>query len=74
MNAALLQEFDGARWVKSSYSTGTGGECVECAPTHLRDRGVMPLRDSKDLRGPVVGVHGAAWVAFLTALKSGELA
>ncbi|MFF8426370.1 DUF397 domain-containing protein [Streptomyces sp. NPDC016566] len=22
----------GARWRKSSYSGGTGGECVECAP------------------------------------------
>ncbi|GAA2482121.1 DUF397 domain-containing protein [Streptomyces longisporus] len=26
------QDLTGARWRKSSYSGGTGGECVECAP------------------------------------------
>ncbi|MCI3272264.1 DUF397 domain-containing protein [Streptomyces cylindrosporus] len=26
------QHLIGARWRKSSYSGGTGGECVECAP------------------------------------------
>ena len=26
------QNLTGARWRKSSYSGGTGGDCVECAP------------------------------------------
>ena len=26
------QDLTGARWRRSSYSGGTGGECVECAP------------------------------------------
>ncbi|MBO4259272.1 DUF397 domain-containing protein [Streptomyces griseorubiginosus] len=26
------QSLTGARWRKSSYSGGTGGECIECAP------------------------------------------
>jgi len=26
------QDLTGVRWRKSSYSGGTGGECVECAP------------------------------------------
>ncbi|MFG3493889.1 DUF397 domain-containing protein [Streptomyces sp. NPDC047928] len=27
-----IQTLTGARWRKSSYSSDTGGECVECAP------------------------------------------
>uniref|UniRef100_UPI0012FEB214 DUF397 domain-containing protein n=1 Tax=Streptomyces silaceus TaxID=545123 RepID=UPI0012FEB214 len=26
------QRLTGARWRKSSYSGGTGGDCIECAP------------------------------------------
>ncbi|MEV1005761.1 DUF397 domain-containing protein [Streptomyces sp. NPDC049881] len=74
MITALSPLLSGVKWQKSSYSTGDGGQCVECSPAHLRDHEVMPLRDSKDPRGPVVGVQGAAWGAFLTALRSGELA
>ncbi|MFD9105722.1 DUF397 domain-containing protein [Streptomyces virginiae] len=28
----LIQNLPGARWRKSSYSSDTGGQCVECAP------------------------------------------
>ncbi|MDJ0383032.1 DUF397 domain-containing protein [Streptomyces sp. G-G2] len=27
-----IQDLSGARWRKSSYSSDTGGQCVECAP------------------------------------------
>ncbi|MFE2877138.1 DUF397 domain-containing protein [Streptomyces roseus] len=27
-----IQNLTGAQWRKSSYSSDTGGECVECAP------------------------------------------
>lgn len=27
-----IQNLTGALWRKSSYSGGTGGECIECAP------------------------------------------
>ncbi|MFZ3497343.1 DUF397 domain-containing protein [Streptomyces sp. 5.8] len=27
-----IQNLTGARWRKSSYSSDTGGDCVECAP------------------------------------------
>ncbi|MCY0939569.1 DUF397 domain-containing protein [Streptomyces sp. H34-S4] len=27
-----IQDLTGARWRKSSYSSDTGGDCVECAP------------------------------------------
>ncbi|HET6356311.1 DUF397 domain-containing protein [Streptomyces sp.] len=29
---ATNQDLTGARWRKSSYSSDTGGQCVECAP------------------------------------------
>ncbi|MEV1010120.1 DUF397 domain-containing protein [Streptomyces sp. NPDC049881] len=62
-----------SEWVKSSYSDGDGGQCVECSPVHLRDVGVMPLRDSKVPHGPVVAVRRAAWGTFLKALGNAEL-
>ncbi|MEU7601211.1 DUF397 domain-containing protein [Streptomyces sp. NPDC041003] len=28
----IIQNLTGARWRKSSYSSDTGGQCIECAP------------------------------------------
>ncbi|MEU9887473.1 DUF397 domain-containing protein [Sphaerisporangium sp. NPDC051011] len=58
------------KWIKSSYSTGNGGECVELAVLH--DDG-MAIRDSKRPHGAVLRVPATEWVAFRTSLKSGEL-
>ncbi|MEV7020177.1 DUF397 domain-containing protein [Streptomyces sp. NPDC093991] len=52
-----------ARWRKSSYSDGNGGECLEIA-TGIP--GVVPVRDSKlDADGPVIVVGAAAWTEFV---------
>ncbi|MFJ5841134.1 DUF397 domain-containing protein [Streptomyces shenzhenensis] len=51
----------GARWRKSSYSGGTGGECVEIA--NLAPR--IAVRDSKQPAGPHVTFSPAAWGDFL---------
>ncbi|MFJ8540422.1 DUF397 domain-containing protein [Streptomyces sp. NPDC093586] len=52
-----------ARWRKSSYSGGSGGEdCVEVADGVP---GVVPVRDSKVADGPVVVVGPAAWTEFV---------
>ena len=48
-------------WFKSSYSTGSGGECVEVA-AHA---GIVYVRDSKDKAGPTLGFDHAAWTAFV---------
>jgi hypothetical protein len=54
-------------WRKSSYSNGSGGECVEVADGQP---GVMPVRDSKTSdAGPVLRFRAPAWDAFLTSLK-----
>ncbi|MEU8125462.1 DUF397 domain-containing protein [Spirillospora sp. NPDC049024] len=44
------------RWRKSSYSGGTGGECVEVAA----GAGCVLVRDSKDPDGPCLGLTPAA--------------
>lgn len=48
-------------WVKSSYSAGNGGECVEVAA----GRGVLHVRDSKDRTGPVLRLTPGAWTEFV---------
>ncbi|PYC87376.1 DUF397 domain-containing protein [Streptomyces tateyamensis] len=48
-------------WVKSSYSSEEGGQCVEVALS----AGAIRVRDSKDRTGPVLSFDDADWVAFL---------
>ncbi|MFF3604608.1 DUF397 domain-containing protein [Streptomyces sp. NPDC002463] len=59
-------DLSNARWRKSSYSDGDGGNCVEV----LDDvPGIVPVRDSKVTDGPVLVVPAAAWAAFVSGLK-----
>lgn len=53
------------QWRKSSYSNGTGGECVEIVAlaTHVG------VRDSKAPEGPRLSIPDAAWAGFITALR-----
>ncbi|CAM5475542.1 DUF397 domain-containing protein [Streptomyces aurantiogriseus] len=62
-------DLSAARWRKSSYSNGTGGDCVEVADSRP---GVVPVRDSKRARDgdPVLLFRTSAWAAFLTSLQS----
>ncbi|MFJ9250229.1 DUF397 domain-containing protein [Streptomyces sp. NPDC101776] len=57
------------QWFKSSYSGGSGTECVECACT--RDGAL--IRDSKDQSGPSLVVRREAWLAFNLALRDGKM-
>ncbi|WP_432071981.1 DUF397 domain-containing protein [Streptomyces wuyuanensis] len=54
-------------WRKSSYSNGSGGDCVEVADGLP---GAVPVRDSKLPDGPVLVVPASAWAAFVTAVKA----
>ncbi|MFD9391865.1 DUF397 domain-containing protein [Streptomyces sp. NPDC060000] len=56
-------------WFKSSYSGGSGTECVECA---LGGSSTL-VRDSKQESGPVVAVQHQTWDFFVDALRRGEL-
>jgi hypothetical protein len=60
----------GARWRKSSYSGGSGGNCVEVA-TNVP--GVVAVRDSKDPDGPVLALSRESWDMLTSVIKSGVL-
>ncbi|MFJ4004407.1 DUF397 domain-containing protein [Streptomyces sp. NPDC090023] len=51
-----------ARWHKSTYSNGEGGDCVEVAD------GVL-VRDSKVADGAVLLLGDSAWADFLDAVR-----
>lgn len=57
------------QWFKSSYSGGSGTECVEAAFTE----GGTSVRDSKDLSGPQLAVGTRAWIDFITAVRGARL-
>ncbi|EFL24359.1 putative toxin-antitoxin system, toxin component [Streptomyces himastatinicus ATCC 53653] len=57
-------------WHKSSYSNGSGGNCVETAKLPDHDTAV---RDSKRPDGPVLGFSHDAWGDFVTAVRRDEL-
>ncbi|MBC3841789.1 DUF397 domain-containing protein [Streptacidiphilus sp. 4-A2] len=60
------------QWVKSTYSGGNGGECIEWAPGHAAATGAIPVRDSKDPEGPALAFSPDAFSAFVQAVKAGE--
>ncbi|SDT76127.1 protein of unknown function [Streptomyces sp. TLI_053] len=58
------------QWFTSSYSSN-GGDCIEVA-RNLVASGVVPVRDSKDAAGPVLGFPIEAWQSFVSAVRAGE--
>ncbi|MFR9795104.1 DUF397 domain-containing protein [Streptomyces sp. MS06] len=52
---------DGRTWVKSSYSAGNGGECLEFAALP----GTVHVRDSKDTARAELAVGATAWAEFV---------
>ncbi|MER5210024.1 DUF397 domain-containing protein [Streptomyces sp. NPDC002838] len=57
---------DGVTWHKSSYSGGSGGDCLEVAASHPT---VIPVRDSKNPLGPKLVFRSETWSAFIENLK-----
>jgi hypothetical protein len=62
-------DLSAALWRKSSYSNGSGGDCVEVADGVA---GIVPVRDSKSPEGPVVIVGARAWSAFIGLVTHGS--
>ncbi|MFF3094376.1 DUF397 domain-containing protein [Streptomyces cyaneofuscatus] len=58
------------RWFKSSYSDN-GGNCIEVAANFVASEGIVPVRDSKVVDGPVVGFRAAAFSAFVAGVQAG---
>ncbi|MDZ5447299.1 DUF397 domain-containing protein [Micromonospora sp. 4G57] len=59
-------ELTGARWRKSSRSSGNGGNCVEVADNLP---GLVAVRDSKNPTGPALTFTPAAWRAFVAEMR-----
>lgn len=60
-------EKNGLVWRKSTYSGGTGGNCVEVGHTA---RHVL-VRDTQDREGRTLSVPAQAWEAFTRAAVGG---
>ncbi|MGA5469186.1 DUF397 domain-containing protein [Streptomyces arboris] len=58
------------QWFTSSYSGG-GGNCVELAVNLVALQGIVPVRDSKCVDGPVVDVRTGAFSAFVASVRAG---
>ncbi|MGI5213988.1 DUF397 domain-containing protein [Plantactinospora sp. CA-290183] len=56
-------DLTGARWRKSTRSSGNTGDCVEVADNLP---GIIGVRDSKDPTGPALTFTPATWQTFLT--------
>jgi hypothetical protein len=57
-------------WFKSSYSGGSGSDCVEVAGDPAGRQTLV--RDSKDPQGPVLTFDAAAFASFVDAARSGQ--
>ncbi|MFG3205538.1 DUF397 domain-containing protein [Streptomyces sp. NPDC048192] len=64
-----MSEQPEVHWYKSSYSGGSGTECVECAHTTT---GTL-IRDSKQTESTPLRVQPKAWHAFISALAHNTL-
>lgn len=58
-----------AIWRKSTYSNGSGGNCVEVARNLP---GIVAVRDSKNPNGPALIFTPAEWRVFISGVRSGE--
>lgn len=60
-------DLSAATWRKSSYSNSDGGECVEVSDGFAT---LIPVRDSKNPRGPVLVFPAGGWASFVSSVKS----
>ncbi|MGZ9931668.1 DUF397 domain-containing protein [Streptomyces sp. NC-S4] len=65
MTSTPEYDLSATTWHKSSYSDGTGGDCLEVADGHPD---LVPVRDSKQPEGPHVVFHAQAWARFVGSL------
>ncbi|MFH8242166.1 DUF397 domain-containing protein [Streptomyces sp. NPDC018321] len=67
-NIPVSTELPGARWLRSSYSTGANN-CVETArPSAGPWAGLLAVRDSKDPAGPALLFSPGSWASFTASV------
>ncbi|WP_053745273.1 DUF397 domain-containing protein [Streptomyces sp. NRRL WC-3618] len=57
-------------WYTSSYSDN-GGACITVAANLVASHGIVPVRDSKNPSGPVLGIATASFATFVAGVKAG---
>lgn len=57
------------KWIKSSYSQGNGGDCLECRTA----TGRVVIRDTQNRDLGHLSMPVAEWRAFLAAVRNREL-
>ncbi|WP_328829554.1 DUF397 domain-containing protein [Streptomyces sp. NBC_00252] len=60
-------------WVKSTYSDGQGGNCIEWAPSYAMTHGVVPIRDSKTPSAPALMLSPEAFTALVAFARSANV-
>jgi len=60
---------EGATWRKSTYSNGSGGNCLEVADLPNG----RAVRDSKHPQGPILVFATDQWRAFVQGIKARNL-
>lgn len=79
-------DLSAATWHKSSYSGGSGGDCLEvarwrkstysggggndCLEVADGNPALIPVRDSKNPHGPKLVFQAPAWTAFVNAIRN----
>ncbi|MFF9481269.1 DUF397 domain-containing protein [Streptomyces sp. NPDC014733] len=59
-------------WVKSSYSSQDGGDCLEWSPASAIATSIVPIRDSKAPDGPVLSFPAGSFAQFVAGVKAGQ--
>jgi Domain of unknown function (DUF397) len=59
-----------AVWRKSTFSNGSGGNCVEVARNLA---GIVAVRDSKQPDGPKLIVQAGEWRAFIARTRQARV-
>ncbi|WP_329145778.1 DUF397 domain-containing protein [Streptomyces niveus] len=86
--SSLEYDLSAASWHKSTYSGGSGGDCLEmgtwrkssysggdggdCLEVADGLADIVPVRDSKSPEIPGVVFPAPAWSAFVASLKTGS--
>lgn len=69
---STIMNLSRVEWIKSSFSNGGGGGCIEWAPSVTASLGLVPVRDSKDPDGPALAFEPVAWSSFISGVKAGD--
>lgn len=64
----ITPDLSRAEWVKSTYSGGNEGNCVEVS---FAAAGMVPVRDSKHPQGPTLVFSSGVWSGFV-AFAAGQ--